>query len=141
MIASWPGTIQAGSVTHHPLVFYDVMPTLAEVAGIESPLGTSGISFLPALKGKIQEEHTYLYWEFPEYGGQMAVRIGDLKALRKGMHNGNLQWQLFDLESDPGETTDISDSKPEVLEMLEQIVASEHTYSENPRWRFNAMGE
>jgi arylsulfatase A-like enzyme len=141
MIASWPGTIQAGSVTHHPSVFYDVMPTLAEVAGKEAPIETDGKSFLPALKGKIQEEHTYLYWEFPEYGGQMAVRIGNLKALRKDMHNGNLKWQLFDLESDPGETTDISVSHPEVIEMAEQIVAKEHIISENPRWRYKVLGE
>jgi arylsulfatase len=136
MIASWPGVIKPGSVSDHISAFQDVMPTLAEITGVEVPVNTCGISFLPALKGEKQTPHEYLYWEFPEYGGQMAVRIGNLKALRKNMKNGNLEWQLFDLENDPGETTDISHTHPDVIAKVEKIVRKEHTVSDNEKWRY-----
>jgi arylsulfatase len=61
------------------------MPTLCEIAGAGIPEQTDGLSFLPVLLVKRQEEHDYLYWEFPEYGGQQAVIIGKYKAQRKGM--------------------------------------------------------
>ena len=141
MIASWPAVIKPGSVSGHISAAYDVMPTLAEIAGIDKPENTSGISFLPALKGKGQDEHEFLYWEYPGSSGQMAVRIGNMKALRKDMHNGNLAWQLFDLENDPAEMTDISASHPDIIERVEEIVKNEHTASPNIRWRFSVLGE
>ncbi len=141
MIAAWPGVIEPGTVSDHASVFYDVLPTLAEIAGTRVPEGASGISFVAALTGKEQPAHSHIYWEFPESGGQMAVRLGNLKALRKEMHKGNLQWQLFDLSTDPGETNNIAGSHPEVIEKIEQIVAMEHTVVENPRWRFKVLGE
>lgn len=141
MIASWPGVIREGTVTDHPSVFYDVMPTLAEIAGTESDFDSDGISFVPALTGKEQPQHAFLYWEYPESGGQMAVSVGPLKAMRKDMHKGNLQWEVFDLDADPGETNNIAGQQPEFLKKVEEIVAREHTVPENPRWRFRALGE
>ncbi len=53
------------------------MPTLAEVAGTKSPENIDGISFLPTLLGKKkQAKHEYLYWEFHEQGGKIAVTDG-----------------------------------------------------------------
>jgi arylsulfatase len=49
---------------------------MCELAGINVPDNTDGISFLPELKGQKQIVHNYLYWEFPETGGQQAVRQG-----------------------------------------------------------------
>jgi arylsulfatase A-like enzyme len=141
MIATWPGNIQPGTTSSHASVFYDVLPTMAQVAGITQPVETDGISFLPALKGEKQEEHPYIYWEFPEYGGQMAVSIGNMKALRKEMHKGNRKWELYDLENDPGETTDISELHPGIIENVEEIVKREHTVSPNERWRFKYLDE
>jgi arylsulfatase len=117
------------------------MPTLAEIVGVKVPEDACGISFLPALKEENQRPHEYLYWEHSAYGGQMAVRMGNLKALRKNMNEGNLKWELFDLEKDPGETTDISEAHPEVIARIKEIVSKEHTVSANERWRFEALGE
>ena len=50
MIASWPEVIQKGSSSEHVSAFYDVMPTLAEIAGVENPLIQMGSVFFPALK-------------------------------------------------------------------------------------------
>ncbi len=52
MIAIWPGSIKAGSTTDHISAFWDIMPTIAELAGMKSPENIDGISFLPTLLGK-----------------------------------------------------------------------------------------
>lgn len=141
LIASWPGIIRPGTITEHISAFYDVMPTLAEIAGGKTPVLTDGISFLPTLKGKKQQEHEFLYWEFPSNTGQMAVRMGNMKALRKNMTKGNLKWELYDLATDPGEKSDIAAKHPEIIEKVNQIVAREHTQSEIQAWKFKALGE
>jgi arylsulfatase len=141
LIASWPGIIKPGTVTGHVSAFQDFMPTLCEIAGAEIPEETDGVSFLPVMMGKRQEQHKYLYWEFPEYGGQQAVIIGKYKALRKGMHRGNVGFELYDIENDPQETTDISADHPEVMSRVQEIVRKEHHPSDNPAWRFPVIGE
>jgi len=64
-----------------------------------------------------------------------------MKALRKEMHKGNRKWELFNLENDPGETTDISELHPGIIENVEEIVKREHTVSPNERWRFKYLDE
>jgi arylsulfatase A-like enzyme len=141
MIATWPNVIPAGAVSDHMSVFYDVMPTLTDITGIPAPDDISGTSFLPTLRGEKQEQPEFLYWEFPASGGQMAVRMGNLKALRKNMSSGNLEWELFDLENDPAELTDISSRHPEVIVKVEEIVARERTVSSNPLFRFRYLDQ
>ena len=141
MIATWPEVIKPGRVTDHISAFYDVMPTLADITGVKTPDNISGISFLPVLKGEKQDKHEFLYWEFPESGGQMAVRIGNLKAIRKNMHGENLKWELFDLDNDPEERIDISHEHPGIIEKVEGIVAVEHTVSLYERFRFSILDQ
>ncbi len=141
MIASWPGVIEEGSVSDHISAFWDVMPTLCEITGAEIPPGTDGISFLPELMGKNQRQHDYLYWEFPEYGGQQAVMIGNMKAIRKQMHNGNEVFELYDLDADLRETNDIASENPEIIARVKEIIRKEHITSPNLRWRFSVLDE
>lgn len=141
MIASWPGKIKEGTTTDHISAFQDVLPTLCEISGAEIPEDIDGISFLNTLLGKEQKSHDYLYWEFPESGGQQAIRMGNFKAIRKDMHKGNLTWALFDLEKDPQEQHDIANQYPEWIQKAEAIAGAAHTPSPNPRWRFKALGE
>jgi arylsulfatase A-like enzyme len=141
MIASWPGVIEEGSVTDHISAFWDLMPTLCEITGSEIPPATDGISFLPELMGKKQPQHEYLYWEFPEYGGQQAVMIGNMKAIRKQMHNGNEVFELYDLATDPRETNDIAAENPEIITRVKEIISKEHITSSNPGWRFSLLDQ
>lgn len=62
--------------------------------------------------------------------------MGKWKALRKDMHNGNLEWELYDLESDPAENKDVSSEHPELIAEVEEIVAREHTIPDNNNWRY-----
>lgn len=136
MIASWPSGIVPGSISKHVSAFWDVMPTLCEIAGIKAPDDSDGISFLPELTGKNQKQHKYLYWEYPESGGQQAVIAGKYKALRKDMHKGNTQFELYNLESDQEETKNIAAAHPEINKEVEEIILKEHQKSPNPRWQF-----
>jgi len=131
MIARWPGKIQAGSGSEHVSAFWDVMPTLAEIAGVDAPKDIDGISFAPTLLDRPQKEHEYLYWEFHEQGGRQAVRRGKWKAIRlqvKRDPNGPLE--LYDLEADPHEEKNVASQHPDVVERMERIMKEAHTDSD-----------
>jgi arylsulfatase len=142
MIAHWPGKIKAGSETDHISAFYDVLPTLCEIADIEAPGPIDGISFLPVLLGEgSQDEHAFLYWEFPASGGQQAVRMGKWKGIRKNIFQDSLHLQLYNLEEDIREQQDVSDLHPEVVRRIEEIFRQEHTPAEIERFRIPQLGD
>jgi len=117
MIAWWPGKIEAGTIRDHVSAFWDVMPTFAELAGIEAPKNIDGISFLPTLLGqKGQKEHDYLYWEFHEMGGRQAVRQDHWKLVRYQVSDPTkITTELYDLNADIGEKNNVADEHPEVV--------------------------
>ena len=131
MMAYWPGTIEAGSESDHISAFWDIVPTFAELTGVKPPEHPDGISMLPALLGKgAQKEHKYLYWEFHERGGRVAVRMGRWKGVRYNVRKQpDGPMKLFDLEADPGEQHNIAADHPEVVEQIEGILKKAHTPS------------
>ncbi len=129
-IARWPGKIKAGTVSKLPAAFYDVLPTLCELAKIEPPKNTDGISFLPTLLGKgKQRQHEFLFWDFNGYGGQQAVRMGNWKGLRRNLQRGNTKLELYNLASDIGEQTDVAAQHPAIVKRIEKLMAEQHTPS------------
>ena len=126
-IARWPGRIRPGSVSELPAVFYDVMPTLAEIAGAPPPQNADGVSLLPTLLAKPgQRRHEFLFWDFGGYGGQQAMRMGDWKAVRRNIHRGNTTLELFDLKKDPGEQRNVAAEHPDLVRRFEALMAREH---------------
>src|SRR5262249_42708448 len=88
-LARWPGKIKAGTTSDLPAGFFDLLPTFCAIAGVDAPKDIDGVSLLPTLLGKGgQIKHSYLYWEFPGYGGQQAVRLGDWKGVRQNLAKG-----------------------------------------------------
>jgi arylsulfatase len=136
MIARWPGRIKAGGTTDHVSAFWDVLPTIAEITGTDAPAGIDGISFAPTLFGRPQDQrqHEFLYWEFPGYGGQQAVRMGPWKGVRQDMlRRGNpdpLKIELYNLRDDIGETTDVAQEHPDVVARIRSIMQQQHSPSE-----------
>jgi len=142
MIASWPGKIKAGSTTDHMASFQDILPTLSKVSDTENTVESDGISFYPTLiSGQNQAEHAYLYWEFPGYNGQQAVRMGDWKAIRKNIKNGQLVTELYNLKNDLKEKINVADDYPEVVKKMEQIMKESHSQSELEKFRMEALGD
>ncbi len=82
MIAWAPGRVPAATTSAHVWAHWDLLPTLADLAGATSPAGIDGLSMRAALEGRPAPSHEFLYWEFHEGGFQQAVRMGKWKALR-----------------------------------------------------------
>ena len=141
MIASWPGKIKAETTSDHVSAFYDLMPTFCDIAGIAPPDDTDGISFKPVLLGETQEKHDFLYWEFPSYNGQQAVRMGKWKGVRKNISDGNLVVELYDLDTDIDEKIDLAEQYPEIVKQIEEIMSTEHESSENENFKFVNLGD
>ncbi len=131
LIAYWPGKIKSGSVSNHICAHWDLMPTFCELAKISEPNHTDGISYIPALTGKKQKRHAYLYWEFHSYGNAQAIRMGDWKGIRlKVKNNPNAPIQLFDLKKDIGETNNIAANHPDIIRRFTKLFKTAHTPSE-----------
>lgn len=141
LIVSWPNKIAPGSMSDHQSTFVDVLSTLNEIAGVDTSGETDGISFLPTLLGQQQKQPPYLYWEFPESGGQRALRMGDWKLLNKDLKNGNLQWELYDLKNDLKEQNDLASQFPEIVAKGDSIWHANHTSSHLPRWQYTILGD
>jgi len=141
-IAHWPGKIKPGTVSDYVGYFPDIFPTLCELIGTKVPANIDGLSFLPTLmdKGK-QKVHPWLYWEFPEYGGQQAIRQGDWKLVRLQLHKGEGIPVLFNLTNDPKEEKDLSQQFPEKVAELSKILISQHIPSENKKFRIARLGD
>lgn len=141
MIASWPAVIKKAGVSNHITCFQDMMPTFCEIAGTKAPGYTDGISFLPTLKGQKQQEHPYLYWEFPELNGEQAIRMGKWKGIRNDIKKGNMKIALYDLEADIQEQKDVASEHPDVVRKMEQIMVKEHIPAVNEKFRVKELGD
>lgn len=131
-IAWWPGKIQAGRTTDHISAFWDLYPTFAEVAGIAVEKEVDGLSLLPTLLDEEdQQQHEYLYWEFHEKGGRVAVRKGDWKAVRYDvLKNPDGPLELYNLAEDISEENDIASEHPGVVAEMNEILQEARTPSE-----------
>ena len=135
LIARWPGKIKPGTTSDHVSAFWDVMPTLCEIAGVDPPEGIDGISFVPTLLGQPerQKQHEFLYWEFPGYGGQQAVRMGHWKAVRQNMLRQEepraAQDRTLQPQQDIGEQRDLAAENPEIVARAEKLMQAQHVPS------------
>lgn len=104
----------APRVESTPVAFWDVLPTLADLAGVPAPERLDGRSFRGLLTGDGAAEHDQLIWNRPRKA--QAIRSGRWKAIRfepgiAGAGPGG-RVELYDLESDPGETSDLAETMP-----------------------------
>jgi arylsulfatase A-like enzyme len=130
MIAWWPGTIKAGSITGHVSSFWDFLPTACDIASVKLNSNIDGLSYLPTLLGdyKTQSLHKYLYWEFHESkSSSQAVRMGKWKGLR---HGPRQSLELYDLELDKSETRNVAAKNKKVVAKIESIMNQARTPSD-----------
>ncbi|MEI8213921.1 MAG: arylsulfatase [Planctomycetota bacterium] len=127
MIACWPNRIPAATVCDTPSYFADWFPTFCDVVNVEKPSGLDGVSLWPWLSGQSNDSNRNpMVWVFPEYGGQVAVRMGDYKLLRRGLATQSPgPWELYDLALDRGETKNLAEQKPEIVAQGMAILKSQ----------------
>jgi arylsulfatase A-like enzyme len=128
-IARWPETIAANRTSDAVIAFQDMLPTFADLAGVEPPRAIDGRSVAPELKGHALKGHVraqrpgYLYWDYGHCRRRFdqAVRWKNWKGIRLGRGSAI---QLYNLSEDIGEEHNVATSHPEVVDRIAEIMAS-----------------
>lgn len=150
-LVRWPTDIEAGSVSDQTICFTDVLATVAEITGreLKEDEGPDSFSFLPALMGN-SKKHTEARAPLvlQSARGHFSIRSGKWKYIN-GLGSGGFSdgfanaykakkpgpndptAQLFDMEKDPGETTNLWSRNQSVVKrlskQLDELVEAEHT--------------
>ena len=133
MIVHWPAAIRTGREDATPWAFADVLPTLADVAGVSlntvPRVKTNGVS----IRGRLSDEpealpERVLYWEFGKQAGDpnsgiigevfQAARRGVWKAVRYGLA---APVELYNIETDPGESDELSGEYPSIHQEFSEL--------------------
>ena len=129
LMMKWPAKIAAGTVAEEPVAHIDVMPTLTEAAGAKQPQGViiDGKSLLPLATGEGEEvwDRETLFWQSGHY---RVVRHKDWKL--QVTARPDKRW-LFNLNDDPNEQNNLSESEPEKVTQLMALL-DEHAASARP---------
>jgi arylsulfatase A-like enzyme len=147
LIVRLPGHVGAGRGIETPVHGCDLFPTLVDLAGIARPenLRLDGVSLRPLLESATNPlPERPLFWHFPHYNMHgstptSAVRLGRLKLLRFYESGRD---ELYDLEADPGETTDLAAAEPGALRRLAErlgdhlVETGAQMPTLNPRYAF-----
>ena len=131
-----PDFIKAGTKSNHISAFWDMMPTFAELTETTLTEKTDGISFLPEILSKSnQQKHDFLYWEFHEQNGRQAIRKGDWKLIRQGISSDKGSWlELYNITEDIHEDNNLAEKEPDKIQELESLMNNART--ESPTFNF-----
>ena len=139
-IARWPGKIPANSTVNTPVIGSDVLPTVLAATGADAAsLGSrtlDGVNVLPLLQGasKTVDRSQPLFWRLDMApNAKIAMRVGDMKVLGDPARGA---FEMYDLKTDPQETTDLRESKvAEFAELKKRLLEySALIEAEGPDW-------
>lgn len=126
-IVRYPAAFAAGQISHEFTTIMDIYPTILALAHVPQPDGKfQGRSVVPVrgqnwvehFKGKqarVYNETSFTGWEL---FGQQAVRQGKWKALFIPQPLGTGEWELFNLDKDPGEIHNLATKEKDKLEEM-----------------------
>jgi arylsulfatase A len=137
-IVNWPGKVKAAATSGQLISLTDVMATCAEIVGAQLPNNVAEDSYnmLPVLLGKQGDVPVRKYMLQQTNSLALSIRDGQWKYLdHKGSGGNNYNGpglkpyalkdtdpqapgQLYDLETDPGETTNLYSKNPEIVNRL-----------------------
>ncbi len=140
-IAKVPGNANAGSQVEDPWAFWDVLPTLTDIAELHSPKEINGLSFKESLNGRQPEaKHKYLYWQFNERGVlKEAISAANWKLVRFKEEGKPERLELYNLDVDLAETNNIATQNPDILKELHLQLKKENKEPENPTFDWSYM--
>ena len=121
LIAHWPKGITAhGELRHTPGHLIDIVPTVLDAAGSKAPKtwageavpAAPGISLLPLFAKDGSVSHKELWWC---HDNHRAIRMGDWKLVAASGE----PWELYNLQSDRGESSNLAEQYPEKVDAME----------------------
>lgn len=136
-LVSWPNVIKSHRKTSHISCFWDFLPTVCDITGIETPGQTDGISYLPTLlnKEEQQKKHDFIYYEFYEGGGKQSILKEGWKLVRLNLSRPEkIKEELYYLPDDIGETKDLSATHAGKVNELRKLAMEQHSESAHFRW-------
>ncbi|MDR2813949.1 MAG: sulfatase-like hydrolase/transferase [Prevotellaceae bacterium] len=120
----------AGKKSDFPTYFPDLFATLVDLSGAHTSLKTDGVSLLPEFKSpnSLDASQRSLYWEqYPRQGIAQAARRGEWKLIK---HSVQAEYELYNLKTDPSETTNVALQYPDVVSALATELKNAHTESD-----------
>jgi arylsulfatase A len=132
-IVRYPNHVPSGIANDTPGYFADWFVTLAAATGIKSPPDSDGEDLWPAILGhRVEPRAKPMVWVFPEYGGQVAVRIGDFKVLRRNLKqaNRNSAWEVYNIVADRQESNDLANDRADLIDAAEKILSEQKSPNE-----------
>ena len=110
----------------------DIAPTLLTLAGVTPDTGglrpMTGRSLVPVMDGKVAQTYGPNDPVGIEVSGNTGFYLDGHKITRSMAPQGDGQWRLYDINADPGETTDLSAAKPE---LKQKMLAAYDTYAQS----------
>jgi arylsulfatase A-like enzyme len=117
-VVRWPGRIEPGTTCREPLSGMDFLPTALRAAGLALPTDRilDGRDCTNTLAGRAASPHECLYWKWGTRSE--AIRMGRYKLIRE-RYSTSQDWQLFDLQTDIGETANLRAARPDLADRLQ----------------------
>lgn len=128
LLVRYPREVQEGAVNTDMVLNVDVAPTFLELAGVGIPAAMQGVSFRPLLQGRTpddwRQQMYYRYWMHidPDHAVQAhyGIRTHRYKLIRYDGDGHGPEWELFDLDEDPGEIHSVYDD-PGYAEVVAEL--------------------
>jgi arylsulfatase A-like enzyme len=129
-VVRWPGRIPAGRTYDATAGLIDVMPTLLDLVGLETPAAAQGVSFAPSLVGGVAPTPRRLFAQVSQDTFAMEmVRDGNEKLVRHTRGPLTGRHELYDLARDPLERTDLAARSPARVAALGEYLDALHKVS------------
>jgi arylsulfatase A len=126
-IVSLPGVIEPNSENASASYFADWFPTLASAAGLKNDHEVDGEDLWSSLKSNaLFARKSPMVWVFPEYGGQVAVRFGDFKVLRRNLKTRRpLGWEVYNIAEDRSESKNLANERQDLIDKAIETLKSQ----------------
>lgn len=141
-IVSWPNIIKKSAISKHITSGQDFFSTIVDIVGNnKTPSSLDGLSYFPTLKNENQIKHDFLYWEFPQNGGQQAVRISKWKGIKTELQKKKSTLSLYNLSIDSKERINLAEDYITIVKQMEHILKKEHTSAKIKKFKIKSLDE